>query len=170
MIFGGDRVVTAAHVVVQAESVDVVVAGVRARAQIVGLDLTRDLAILAVDGLDASQVTRAKASAGDQISMAPGSGQSLRAGTVIEPVILTIEEVLGTQRHTRAGYQLDLESTDGDSGSGVFDGAGHLVGVLFATGTDASWATAVDEVDEVLRADPGLFTCHPDQSKVIRSG
>ncbi len=69
-------------------------------------------------------------------------------------VSLTIEEVLGTDLHSRRGYELDAETAAGDSGAGAYDNEGRLIGVVFATGRDgdSSWITSSIEIEDFLAA------------------
>ena len=80
----------------------------------------------------------------------------LASGTVgfeVRRVVdLSIEEVGGTERHRRRGYELAATTRDGDSGAGVYDAVGNLIGVVFASGPedDTTWVTASNEIEQFL--------------------
>jgi len=144
-------VITVAHMVVRADTVTVSVGeGQAVAADITAIDLERDLAMLR---LPPSGITRAEAA---PISPGADSGGSVVGGATSGTVAFTgrqaarisIEEVLGTQRHERLGYELDVVTARGDSGAGVYDDRGRLVGIVFATSDNGTttWATAVSEV------------------------
>lgn len=152
-IYGGDTAVTAAHLVARASAVTIETADAATyEAEIVGIDLARDLAALRLKAPSIPTVETIVASTGDSGLVVGGA----RSGTVtyeVRRVIeLTIEEVLGTERHSRSGYELAAVTGDGDSGSGVYDAEGRLVGMVFATGPDegTTWVTAAIEIEDFL--------------------
>lgn len=146
-------VLTVAHLVVRSESIDAYVDG-RApeQAMIAAVDLERDLAVLrvAATGVAAVQTTRVEGGTQGHIVGAASSGTV--PFEVRRRVDLTIEEILGTERHSRAGYELAALTTDGDSGAGAYDEEQRLIGIVFAAGRDGetSWLTASDEIDDFL--------------------
>ena len=115
------RVLTVAHAVIGAGTVSITgTTGDTAPAAIVRLDPTRDLAVLAIDGLAGSPVRFATLTAGDRTVIASARSGELMAD-VTRRATLEIDEVRGTARHRRSGYELAAPVAVGDSGAGVFD-------------------------------------------------
>ncbi|MEM7271945.1 MAG: trypsin-like peptidase domain-containing protein [Actinomycetota bacterium] len=148
-------------------------------ATVVAYDTRRDLALLDLDGdgvaAPAGPVPIRDLGTGDA-GIIIGAGVSGDIPfTVAERTIIEIDEVRGTDRVRRAGYLLEAATSPGDSGSGLYDGRGYLVGVLFAVSTDngrRSWATAGDEVDAFITDLDvrGDFACDPDRSRLAPIG
>lgn len=154
---GGGRVVTVAHLVARVERIEATVAGGSPFvAEVAAYDPARDLALLEVptDGIPDLETVSVGAGASGVIVGGAASGDV--AFDVIQPVSLSIEEVLGTERHSRVGYEVDATTATGDSGAGAYDADGRLIGIVFAI-TEAggsSWLTAASEIEQFLAADP----------------
>ncbi|MFQ5558296.1 MAG: hypothetical protein ACE5GB_12430, partial [Acidimicrobiales bacterium] len=91
---------------------------------------------------------------------------------VSDVVRLSIDEVLGSARHRRAGYRLAARAADGDSGAGVYDEHDRLAAIVFATTSDdpaTAWATASSEVSAFLHdaVDGSGWSCEPARSRVV---
>lgn len=116
------------------------------------MDLERDLAVLAIDGLTAEPMAMTQAGAGDPVHMLDGAASGGVDGEVLRPVNISTE-VIGDleQKSRRSGYELSVEIAGGDSGAAIVDDDGSLVAVVFARSTrrDASWATSAAEVAEI---------------------
>ncbi len=169
VIAGPGLVLTAAHVVVG--STDVVVDGVDEtgrEATVVVLDRSRDLALLEAPVGEAAPVELADVAAGDAVRVV-GATSGTVAATVERRLRMDVDDVRSTARSIRSGYELDAAIAGGDSGGGVFDAAGRLVGVVFAVPTARSGATfAVDtaEIAAVLVADRTAHRCDPTRSQL----
>lgn len=165
---GGDLLLTAAHVVVQADEVEVTVMGTAAPARIVAWDGERDLALLAVAGLDTEPVGLGVLAAGDSGEMVGGALSGTVAFETLQVASLSIEEVLGTDRHSRVGYQLAVGAGEGDSGAGIYTEDGVLAAMLFATEPDEAigWATASTEIRALLDGPRQTFQCDPAASRI----
>ena len=119
------------------------------------LDLERDLALVRVEGLEASPIDRAAAAdEGDGVVLLEGASSGTVPGTVMRPVRIRTEVVGDRDRvNRRRGYEVALEIQAGDSGAALVNEAGELVGVVFARSTrraSVTWATAISEVDEIV--------------------
>lgn len=156
---GGGMVITVAHLVVRAESIAATVGDQSFEdVPVSAIDVQRDLAVirLPADGessLDTSSVTK-----GARGLVVGGSGSGTVPFEVKGVVELTIEDVLGAERHSRRGYELEAVTRDGDSGAGAYDEQGRLIGIVFATGQDGSttWVTASSEIEDFLSTiEPG---------------
>jgi hypothetical protein len=163
------RVLTVAHAVIGAGDVSITdAAGDTAPAAIVRLDATRDLAVLAVDGLTGSPVRFAALVAGDRAVVASARSGDL-AAVVTRRATLEIDEVRGTARHRRSGYELSGPLAIGDSGAGVFDDA-RLAGLVFAVSNErgeVGFAVDAEEIGRFLDDGPDReYRCEPARSIV----
>jgi hypothetical protein len=84
---------------------------------------------------------------------------------------VSIEEVLGTERHNRVGYEIDAATASGDSGAGAYDETDRLIGIVFATSADGAttWLSAGVEIQDFLAgvdADAAPIVCDPDISRL----
>ena len=156
-------VATVAHTFDRASSFHVVDStGRRDRADIIWLDVERDLALLRLvsplsvwlplgDSSDGAAVT--------VITAAPEDGLESRPATVLQHVAATLDGV-----GKRAALEIRAEIRSGDSGAPVINGDGEVVGIVFATVRDDNrgWAIAAEEVEAALaqpRGDPISLTC-----------
>lgn len=164
-------ILTAAHPVFRSGSITVRLPnGEAASATIVALDLAADLALLEVDSASASPIEFAVARSGDGVVVAAASGP-LRS-RISRAIDVRIEEVGGRERVSRIGYELELNVALGESGSGVYDTSGRLVGIVYGRNPDGelrSFATGKAQLADFLAHDSdnnGVFRCDPEQSRV----
>lgn len=160
-------VVTNAHVVAGMPEPGVQVGG-EGRflpARIVVFDPERDLAVLAVDDLDALSLTVGEdASAGDLVAVAgfPGDGPyEVVAGRVREQLTAVGADIYGDPGVRREVYSLYSTVRPGNSGGPVLAEDGSVVGVVFARSTTDSatgYALRVGELTDVL---PGVTSDSP---------
>ena len=117
------------------------------------MDLERDLALVSVPTIMATSVDSARAAVGDNVVLLEGAASGTADGEVLRRVRITTEVVGDLSRESvRSGYEVALEITGGDSGAGVFDDDGQLVGIVFARSTQresVAWTTAISELDEI---------------------
>ncbi len=159
-----ERVVTNAHVVagVPAPTVQVLGEGEALPATVVVFDPDRDLAVLAVPGLDAPPLVQGTELEGGDPAMVVGFPQ----GGPFTPSPARVRQVLdargqdiyGQAGVTREVYSLFAQVRPGNSGGPVVDAAGALVGVVFATSLDdpdTGYALTLDEAQPVLDAAAG---------------
>ena len=154
---GDGLVVTAAHVVAQADGV--LVDG--RPGSVVAWDGRSDPALLRVESdLPAADLTAAGAGTNGTILG--------RAGSVVRAVDVRIEAVLGSERVVRSGYEIAAPVRVGDSGAGFVDASGALVGILFAVGDPdgAAWLVASDEVEVLLSRAEVTHRCNPERSRL----
>ncbi|HVR31237.1 MAG TPA: trypsin-like peptidase domain-containing protein [Acidimicrobiia bacterium] len=164
-----DRVLTVAHAVVQADTIEVAAPQGAFSGRVVAVDRRTDLALLAVDGLVAEEVVFGAASPGDRVAVR-GLVSGEVEGEVVEVVDIGIEEALGTNRVERHGLRLRAGLVVGDSGAGVYAEDGALVGLVFAVnedGSETAWATSAREIEELLRAGEAMWTCDPGRSRLV---
>ncbi len=169
ILIDADSILTAAHVVASSDSVTVESPSDlfdRASATVVILDRAADLALITVDDeaagtsplhrTEAVAVGRADLFANVSIFTTTGS----IAASVIERSRIQTNEVRGTERVERVAYRLNVGTSRGDSGAGVYAGDSidaKLVGVVFANSADianTSWAVAGSELEAFLAESP----------------
>jgi S1-C subfamily serine protease len=158
VVLGPDLVVTNAHVVAGGE--DVIVErhpdGEVVDAEVVAFDPEADLAVLAVPGLDRPALAMGDAEAG-----AIGAVFGHPGGGVLEPspyqvgeeVTATGRDIYGQNQTRRQVLLLAAELAPGDSGAGLVDPSGSVVGVAFAIAPDqpqVAYALTIEEVQAVL--------------------
>lgn len=173
IVVAPERVVTVAHAVSQGDAVSVSWSQAEFAAHVVGYDARTDLAVVAVPGLNMTPVPLAAAHPTASVSVVGGLASGTLTATVTEVLTIRIQEVLGTERVSRKGLELAVSAAVGDSGAGVFDEEGRLVGVLFAVNDDGSsvgWATAATEVEALMSRDPEEWRCDPSRSRLIAQG
>ncbi|SFR72785.1 Colicin V production protein [Agromyces sp. CF514] len=133
-VIAPDRIVTNAHVVAGVDEPVVETPGLEARSgRIVAFDADLDLAVIAVDGLDAASLTVTDAATGDAVAVAGypfGGPLELRPGQVMSVGAVTFREGDGTA--TRDVMTLAADVDHGNSGGPVLTGDGEVAGVVFA--------------------------------------
>jgi S1-C subfamily serine protease len=161
----GDTIVTNAHVVAGAETVDVRRPdGTVRSATVVVFDPDRDLAVLEVPDLGQQPLERAATAVGEVgvVIGYPGGQDTPRVAPVEVRDQRTAvgRDIYAADRTEREVLFLAAQLQQGDSGSPVIDADGRVSGVVFAISPDqATTAFALDlpELDAVLAAprDPG---------------
>ncbi len=182
-------VLASAHVVAGAGSVEVTGSALSAKdvsakdvpakdvsakdvpAEIVVFDAASDLALLRVDGVTAKPVTLGDAGAGDIVYFGGGGPSGAPTASITRPVEVRIEGVRSTERIRRRGYEIDRRVELGDSGGGLFDEQGRLVGSIFGRPLDeldSSFAVRRIEIERVLTAErDSIWECDPTGHRVI---
>lgn len=176
VVVGGGRALTAAHLVIGASTVTVELPrGDRVVAEPLVVDPTRDLALLDLgESPRLGAVELDRASSGETVRLVGGAVSGDLDATVLRAAALVVDEVRGADRHRRGGYELDLSIERGDSGAGLYDADGHLVGLLFARSAErdaVAFAVDADEIRSVLDADPSTrWRCDPERSRLVAEG
>ncbi len=129
-----NRIVTNAHVVAGVTEPIVEAPGLAAvEGRVVAFDPANDLALIAVDALDAPPLTIAEAPAGSDVAIAGypfGGPLELRPARVMSVGPITIEE--GGRTSTRDVTTLAADVDHGNSGGPVLTGDGAVGAVVFA--------------------------------------
>ena len=170
---GDGLVVTVAHLVARADNlVALVGSSERVDAVITAVDLNLDLALLRIPPNEIPNIQMSSANVGTGGLIVGGAASGNVPFVVKEVVRLSIEEILGTERHSRLGYELEAATTTGDSGAGAYDGNNRLIGIVFATGQEggSTWITASTEIEDFLAAhdsEDTLVECDPETSRIV---
>jgi len=149
-------VVTTAHTVAGATEINVVDADGAVRpAAVHYFDPTKDLAVLAADGLIGQQLTVSKAALDGPAQIvawrrpAPVGDRAFIAvsGTVTRRLLVTIEDIYVQGSYERNAIEVDATISSGDSGAPVLDESGAVVGLVYAASRSRSVAFALDHTE-----------------------
>lgn len=149
-------VITNAHVVAGSDRVEfVTLDGSRYPATITGFDKDRDLAALAVPGLEAPTLELAEGAEDDDAVIAGVTTDltlDLIETSIRRPIIATGDDIYGGGDVSRAALELAADIQSGVSGAGVFLGGGELIGIVFAESRnfESSYAVSASEVEAFL--------------------
>lgn len=158
------RVVTNAHVVAGVrEPVVQVPGGAVLPGRVVSFDPVRDLAVLAVPGLDADPLPLGTMlSQGDFAAFAgyPSGGPLLTQPATVQSVsTVLVQNIYGADPSPLELYQLAANVEQGNSGGPLLDEQGRVVGVVFAKSTadiPVGYALTLDELRPVVESASGL--------------
>ena len=170
---GDGLVLTVAHLVARADNLAALVGnGESVGAVVTAVDLSLDLALLRIPPDEIPSIQMSSANEGTGGLIVGGATSGTVPFVVKEVVRLSIEEILGAERHSRLGYELEAATTAGDSGAGAYDGNNRLIGIVFATGQEggSTWITASAEIEDFLAAhesDDPLVECDPETSRIV---
>lgn len=156
-VVGDDLVATNAHVVAGERATEVQLDdGQVVDAQVVAFDPGRDLALLAVPGLDRPALPLAEAGAGTRGGVfGHPAGAPLRIAPfeVSRRITATGRDITGTELTERDVLEVAASLQPGDSGAALVAPDGTVVGVAFAIARDrddVSYALATGELEAVL--------------------
>lgn len=155
-------VVTAAHTVAGAREISVeTFDGRRIATSLLAFDPERDLAVLRATepigpgagvGLGLADVSLGDASV---VVWDRDAGVSAAEVEVSRRLAITIEDIYVEERVRRSGLELVGEIVVGDSGAGVVDRDGNVIGIVYAASRDrdlVGFAVDRNEIDAVLAA------------------
>ena len=171
---GDGLVVTVAHLVARADKIEAVVGNRAAvEATVAAVDLDRDLAVLRFtpDGIPVLEMSSDLAAIGTGGRIVGAASSGTVPFEVEEVVNVSIEEILGTDRHSRLGYKLSAATTTGDSGAGAYDSDNKLIGIVFAIDEagESTWITSSAEIDKFIaahRSDASPIVCDTASSQL----
>lgn len=167
---GDGLILTAAHLVARADTIDASVNRGPVESVVVSaIDLRLDLALLKTSPNGVPEVITGSVAKDATGEIVAGASSGTVPFTVKRLANLFTEDILGTEQHSRHGYELDAITTTGDSGAGAYDSADQLVGMVFATGLDSTWITASSEIDTFLAEhtdDATPLRCDPERSQL----
>lgn len=142
VIFSKDGyIVTNNHVVSDASSITVTTTdGKSYDATLVGADSDTDLAVLKIDASNLTPVTlgdSSKLEVGD-VAVAIGNPLGELGGTVTEGIISALDRQITIDNTTMTLLQTDASISPGNSGGGLFDANGNLIGIVNAKYSSSS--------------------------------
>lgn len=159
-VAGDGLVVTNAHVVAGEDETEVELDdGSMRDATVVAFDPTRDLAVLRVRNLDRDALPLRDAQVNDVggVFGHPGGGPlEVSPFKVAEEITAVGTDVYDRDESRRQVLVLASELAPGDSGSGLVDPQGNVIGVAFAVAPDkdgVAYALALDELRPLLSGD-----------------
>ncbi len=137
---GGDYILSNAHVVAGTHSQRVLAPDGRSlAADVVLFDPERDVSILHVPGLHLNPLAADSASRGTHgatIGYPGGGNETVGAAAVRAVVIAAGRDIYGQNAVSRQIYVLTADIHPGNSGGPLVDGAGRVIGVVFANSTN----------------------------------
>ncbi len=167
MVVERGLVLTNAHVVAGTTEVGVLFAdgGGAVDARLVAFDPNRDLALLAVETAAAAIELGddAPGTSGRFITVDDEGALDERPFVIRRGITATGEDIYREPGARRRALEVELSVDPGESGSGLFDADGRLVGVVFAssrTSDDLTYAVARSEVEAFL-AEPRSDSVDP---------
>lgn len=160
-VVADDRIVTNAHVVAGVDEPIVEAPGLPAvSGRVVAFDAEHDLAVIAVEGLDAAPLPLDEPALGDEVAVAGypfGGPLELRPGRVAASGPLTLQE--GGRTSTREVLTLSADVDHGNSGGPVLDADGEVAGVVFARSESIAtvgFAIPISTLAPLAESAPGL--------------
>ncbi len=126
-------ILTNDHVIDQAQNVQVTLADGRVyEAEIVGSDPASDIAVLKIDetGLVPALVGDSDALVVGEFCLAIGNPLGQLSGTVTDGIISALERRVTFDEHTMTLLQMSAAVSPGNSGGGLFNARGELVGIV----------------------------------------
>ncbi|MEV7694550.1 MarP family serine protease [Microbacterium sp. NPDC089189] len=159
-----DRVVTNAHVVAGVDAPVVELPGRTAReGRVVYFDAAADLAVVAVDGLDAAPLAIADdlplGGAGVVQGYPYGGPFTMGSAGVRSSGTVVVPDIYEQSSQPREVYALDAVVRPGNSGGPLLTSQGGVAGVVFARaddGSDIGYAMTTAPLRPVVDAAPGL--------------
>ncbi len=151
-------VLTNAHVVAGVEEIVVTLGTSTAMGTLVGFDPSRDVAAIAVSGLDLTPLKLAENvatanDAGDVVRVDRDSGVDFVPFSVIRRVTATGQDFYGDQVLGHQVLEIGSMLAVGDSGAGLVNAAGELWGMVFSVSSrqnNHGYALDVTEIDSFL--------------------
>ena len=163
VVIGHELLVTNAHVVAGVTAPEVLSPeGAPLDARVVAFDPARDVAVLAVPGLDRESIDWGTADAGEQgaaIGYPLGGPQQVMAARIAEQVTAVGRDIYDDAATTRQVLIIGSKLQPGDSGGALVGTDGRLDGLVFAVAPDrdgVAYALARAEVQPVIDAAAGV--------------
>lgn len=163
-VIGPDRLLTNAHVVAGVDTPLVELPGAGAReGRIVYFDPQQDIAVIAIDGLDARVLPTATTLERGEVGAVQGypfGGRFQSGGAEVVAVgEIAAESIDGSSRASRDSYTLAATVNPGNSGGPVLTLDGAVAGMVYAKAQlrdDIGYAHTMAELDPVIAAAPTL--------------
>lgn len=128
-------ILTCAHVVNGATNITVQLPDdTEYTATVVGEDTTSDIAVVKIDatGLNAATIGDSDALAVGELAVAVGNPLGTLSGTVTDGIISAVNRSVEVESNEMSLIQTDAAISPGNSGGGLFNGQGELIGIVNA--------------------------------------
>lgn len=173
VVLSSDLVLVSGHVVAQSDGVSIVSGTTERQGAVVAFDAANDLALIETSGLDVVGVEFADGIDDAEVSVItqqPDEDAVHSSASIVEVRPVEIQEVGGNARNVRDAFSIDFLSRDGDSGAGVWNDDGALLGVVFAQTIESpqlAFVTA-SSVIEAFEANTErvVWECDPTRSRL----
>ena len=177
VVLSSDLVLVSGHVVAQSDGISIVSGTTAREGTVVAFDAANDLALVETSGLDLVNVEFADGADDAVVSVItqqPDEAAVHSSSSIIEVRAIEIQEVGGSERNVRDAFSLDFVSRDGDSGAGVWNDDGALLGVVFAQGIESpqrAFVTASSVIETFeANAEHVRWACDPSSSRLAFAG
>ncbi len=132
-------ILTCAHVVSGATNIIVTVGEEDYIASVVGSDDETDIAVIKIEatGLTAAVLGDSDALAVGEKILAVGNPLGVLGGSVTEGIVSALNRVIVVEDYEMTLIQMDASVSPGNSGGGLFNMAGELVGIVNAKSSDS---------------------------------
>jgi S1-C subfamily serine protease len=167
IVVADDLVATVAHAI--AGETEIRVIGPDGRdlpGDVVAIDTGLDAAVVRVDGLDLPALRRGELEAGEAVTLWTSDHGVVESAPaeVLRRVTVRTTDIYRDGEHLRPGFELDADVEAGDSGGGLVNGDGDLVGMVWATSRERdsrAWAMPIEALDPLLAAAEAGSTAAP---------
>lgn len=160
IVVGEDLVATVAHAIAGEAEIRVKVPGGRELpGSIAAIDTALDAAVIRVDGLDRPAIPRrvGDTEPPEAVTMWTSDDGLIEQEPVEirRRVTVRTTDIYREGEHLRPGFELQADVAAGDSGGGLVDADGELVGIVWATSRrrdERAWAMPIAALDPLLAA------------------
>jgi S1-C subfamily serine protease len=158
IVVAEDLVATVAHAVAGESAIRVVTPDGRdLPGGVAAIDTNLDAAVVRVDGLELDALPRGTYEAGDSLSLWTAEAGVAESAPVEVRRRVTVRttDIYRDGEHLRPGLELGAEVAAGDSGGGLVDADGDLVGLVWATSRERenrAWAMPIEALDPLVDA------------------
>lgn len=146
-------ILTNNHVIDGASTINVTLrSGDNYEAKLVGTDADLDIALLKIEASGLTTATVGDSSAvivGDK-SVIIGNPLGTLGGSVTEGIVSAVDRAIEIDGKTMHLMQTDAAVNPGNSGGGMFNGQGELVGIVVAKSSDSSSGSTIDNIGFVI--------------------
>jgi S1-C subfamily serine protease len=158
VVVADDLVATVAHAI--AGETEITVVGPDGRdlpGDVVAIDTGLDAAVVRVDGLGLPALDRGDLEDGEAVTMWTSDHGVVESASaeVLRRVTVRTTDIYREGEHLRPGFELEADVEAGDSGGGLVDADGELVGIVWATSRERdhrAWAMPIEAIDPLLAA------------------
>jgi S1-C subfamily serine protease len=158
MVIADDLLATVAHAVAGESEITVSTPdGRQLPGQVAAIDTALDAALIRVDGLDLAPLPRERFDGNEDVSLWTADDGVVHSAPVEIRRRATVRttDIYREGEHLRPGLELRADVEAGDSGGGLVDVDGELLGLVWATSRrtgDRAWALPIEALDPLLTA------------------